>query len=387
MKGQILSMSMKERERLKVFSRVEAGELKLVEAAGVLGMSYRQSQRMMARYKEEGDGGIVHRSRGRPSNRGVGKERREAVLGRYSERYGDFGPTLAAEKLLVEGFDVDHETLRRWLIEAGLWKVGRKRSRHRSWRERKRYFGEMVQMDGSIHDWFEGQREDCCLMNMVDDATATRRCRFEEEETTAGAMRLLWAWIERYGIPKALYTDKKNVYVPDERVRREAREEGREVFTQFGRACHQLGIRIIAANSPQAKGRVERSHRVYQDRLVKEMRLLGTGTIEDANHLLESGFTDHLNGRFAVEAAEAVDYHRPAEDVDLAAVFCIEEERSVTPDWMVRFENRFFQLVPLRKGESAGERSRFNGGSTQACIFSSGSDILNTPNCRNGLNR
>ena len=123
MKGQILSMSMKERERLKVFSRVEAGELKLVEAAGVLGMSYRQSQRMMARYKEEGDGGIVHRSRGRPSNRGVGKERREAVLGRYSERYGDFGPTLAAEKLLVEGFDVDHETLRRWLIEAGLWKV------------------------------------------------------------------------------------------------------------------------------------------------------------------------------------------------------------------------------------------------------------------------
>ena len=208
-------------------------------------------------------------------------------------------------------------------------------------------------MDGSIHDWFEGQREDCCLMNMVDDATATRRCRFEEEETTAGAMRLLWAWIERYGIPKALYTDKKNVYVPDERVRREAREEGREVFTQFGRACHQLGIRIIAANSPQAKGRVERSHRVYQDRLVKEMRLLGTGTIEDANHLLESGFTDHLNGRFAVEAAEAVDYHRPAEDVDLAAVFCIEEERSVTPDWMVRFENRFFQLVPLRKGESA----------------------------------
>ena len=179
--------------------------------------------------------------------------------------------------------------------------------------------------------------------------------------------------------------DKKNVYVPDERVRREAREEGREALTKFGRACHQLGIRIIAANSPQAKGRVERSHRVYQDRLVKEMRLLGTGTIEDANHLLESGFTDDLNGRFAVEAAEAVDYHRPAEGVDLAAVFGIEEERSVTPDWMVRFENRFFQLV-RSKGELPGERSRFNGGSTQACIFSSGSDILNTPNCRNGLN-
>jgi hypothetical protein len=178
------------------------------------------------------------------------------VLRRYSERYGDFGPTLAAvadRGGIVEGWPEKSEAPEL----AG---------------ERKRHFGEIVQMDGSIHDWFEGQREDCCLMNMVDDATATRRCRFTEEETTAGAMRLLWAWIERYGIPKALYTDIKNVYMPDERVRREAREEGREVFTQFGLACRQLGVRIIAA-TPQAKGRVERSHRVYQDRVVKELGL------------------------------------------------------------------------------------------------------------------
>lgn len=352
MDGQILRMSRKERERIKVFSRVEAGELKLVEGADILGMSYRQGQRMMARYREEGDGGVVHRARGRPSNRGIGKEVQEAVVARYIERYGDFGPTLAAEKLLEDGYDVDHETLRRWLIAAGSWKTGYKRTRHRSWRERKRHFGEMVQMDGSLHGWFEGRAGGCCLMNMVDDATGVRLCLFRGEETTVGAMELLKAWIERYGVPKTLYTDKKNVYVPDERVRREAREEGREVFTQFGRVCRDLGIRIMAANSPQAKGRVERSHRVYQDRLVKEMRLSGTHTIEDANRLLEGGFTDLLNEKFAVAPAEETDYHRPATGIDLQATFRVEEERAVTPDWIVRFENRFFQLTPPRKGES-----------------------------------
>ena len=232
MNGQILRMSMKERERLKVFSRVEAGELKLVEGADILGMSYRQGQRMMARYRAEGDGGIVHRARGRPSNRGAGKEVREAVLARYVERYGDFGPTLAAEKLLEEGWEVDHETLRRWLIEAGLWKAGRRRAKHRTWRERRHHFGEMVQMDGSDHDWFEGRAGKCCLVNITDDATSIKEGRFSKAETTIGAMRVLRRWIERYGIPLSVYVDQKTVYVVDEKARERARDEGREALTQ-----------------------------------------------------------------------------------------------------------------------------------------------------------
>jgi transposase len=349
-------MSIKERERLKVFSRVEAGELKLVDAAGILGMSYRQSQRIMARYRHEGDEGIVHRARGRPSNRGVGKERREAVLGRYSERYGDFGPTLAAEKLLPEGYEVDHETLRRWLIEAGKWKKRRKRSAHRSWRARKEHFGEMVQMDGSDHDWFEGRSGKCCLVNMKDDASSRKLAIFSQAETTEAAMRVLWGWIEKHGIPISLYVDKSTVYVVDEKARERARDEGREALTQFGRVCKKLGIRIITANSPQAKGRIERGHRVCQDRLVKQMRLDQISTIEEANQLLENGFLDELNERFSVRPAQETDYHRLADGLDLAAIFCIEEERSVTPDWMVRFENRFFQLVPLCKNESGRGR-------------------------------
>lgn len=345
-----LMMSLKERERMKVLSRVAAGELRLVDAVGIMGTSYRQGQRLKARYVAEGDAGIVHRSRGRPSNRGGGAEgKRKAVIERYRESYEDFGPTLAAEKLAAEGHEMDHETLRRWLMAEGLWTRKRKRELHRSWRERKKHFGELVQMDGSHHGWFEDRGGKCCLMNMVDDARGERLCQFSEEETTLAALGLLLAWIQKYGIPKALYTDKKNIFVPEERIRREAREEGREVFTQFGRVCHELGIRIIAANSPQAKGRIERSHSVYQDRLVKEMRLEGVSTIEDGNRLLENGFVDLLNRKFAVEAAEKADYHRSAEGYDLEAIFCIEEERTVTADWIVRFENRFFQLTTPQK--------------------------------------
>lgn len=163
-------------------------------------------------------------------------------------------------------------------------------------------------------------------------------------------MRLLWRWINKHGIPKAVYVDKKNIYVPDEKSRERAEDEGREALTQFGRACKKLGIEIIAANSPQAKGRVERQHGIYQDRLVKEMRLESISTIEEANPFLDNGFMDDLNRRFTVEPASTVDYHRSAEGIDLAEIFSIEQERSLTADWMLRFENRFFQLQPPRKG-------------------------------------
>lgn len=346
----LLSMSRKERERLNELSRVGRGELKLVDAARILDLSYRQCQRVWARYKVAGAQGLIHRGRGRPSNRGAPDKIRRRVLERYEERYPDFGPTLAAEKLAREGLVVDHETLRRWLIAAGKWKKQRKRSSHRTWRERKAHFGELVQLDGSHHRWFEDRGEESCLMDMVDDATGTREAILEEAETTIGAMKVLLRWIQKYGVPKALYVDRKNIFISDRKSRERAKDEGRELVTQFGLVCKKLGIRIVAANSPEAKGRVERQHRIYQDRFVKELRLQDISTIEGGNRLLEECFIEDLNGKFTVEPASAVDYHRSAEGLDLASIFCFEYERSVTADWIVRFENRFFQLERPRKG-------------------------------------
>jgi len=342
-------MSKRERERMRELSRVERGDLTVRDAAAILGISKRQCRRVWARYKAEGAAGLVHGGRGRPSNRGLRAEMRVAVLERYEERYWDFGPTLAAEKLAFDGFEVHPETLRRWLIGAGKWKGRRKRSSHRSWRERRHHFGELVQMDGSHHRWFEQRGPKCCLMDMVDDADSTRLACFSEEETTEAAMRLLWGWIKRYGIPMAVYVDKKTVYVVDKKSCERAEDEGREALTQFGRACKKLGIGIITANSPEAKGRVERSHGIYQDRLVKELRLENISTIDPANRLLDSGYMEELNRKFKVEPASRIDYHRSTEGVDLAAIFCIEEEREVSEDWIVRFENRFFQLTPPHK--------------------------------------
>jgi hypothetical protein len=271
------------------------------------------------------------------------------VLARYQERYPDFGPTLAAEKLALDGYDIDHETLRNWLLKAKLWRRRRKRPRHRSWRERRAHFGELVQLDGSHHKWFEQRAPECCLMNMVDDASGTTHSLFAAQETIFAAMELLWQWIDRYGIPRALYTDRKNVYVVDEKTREKAADSGLEALTQFGRACKQLDIRIIEAYSPQAKGRVERNHGTYQDRLVKELRLQQIEALAPANELLATSFCQQLNQKFAVAPRSGADYHRSAKGYDLSAIFCIQEERTATADWIVRFENQFYQLMPRRK--------------------------------------
>jgi transposase len=340
-----LLMSAKERDRLKVMARVKTGGIRLVEAAEILGLSYRQSKRLNRRYLEEGDPGLIHRGRGQPGNRGYDESFKRAVLARYQERYPDFGPTLAAEKLdELDNLMLDHETLRLWLLEAGLWKKRRRRAAHRSWRERRAHFGEMVQMDGSFHKWFEDRGPECSLMNLVDDATGTTLSLFSEQETTEAAMTLLWAWIEKYGIPAAIYADGKNVYLPDERLQQEAREQGEELYSQFGSACAKLRIRIIRAYSPQAKGRVERSNGVYQDRLVKELRLQKINSIEKANELLFGGFVDRLNEKFAVKPRKSADYHRSQKNLNLASIFCWEEERMLTDDWIVRFRNHYYQL-------------------------------------------
>ncbi len=360
--GDIVAMKRRERERLVEMELVAGGRESLVEAGRRLGLSYRQVKRVWARFRAGGAEGLVHRGRGRVSNRAKSEAEREACLAIYREELVGFGPTLAAEKLLERGYEVDHETLRRWLLRDGQWKVRRRPVRHRRWRERKAHFGELVQLDGSFHRWFGDERYPC-LMNMVDDATGTTLAFFSGEETTEAAMRLLWMWIERYGVPRALYTDRKSVYVTNREATREEELAGREPMTAFGLACRRLGIEIITATSPQAKGRVERSHGVYQDRLVKELGLRRVTTLEGANQLLREGFIDGLNQRFAKPAASACDLHRPVpEGVALEDIFVIEETRQVNNDWTVKWEGRWYQLqrgkatLPPAKGTVTVQR-------------------------------
>jgi len=211
-------------------------------------------------------------------------------------------------------------------------------------------------MDGSHHKWFEDRGEEECLMDMVDDATGKALALLSEEETTVAAMKVLWAWVERYGIPKAIYVDWKNVYVTQREPTVEEQLAEELPLTQFGRACHKLGIEIITASSPQAKGRVERKHGVYQDRWVKELRLAGINDTERANQCLGE-FTDKLNAKFAVEPRSSADFHRPvSEGMDLRNVFCLEETRTVGNDWVVRYRNRFFQIVSQSHLPPAGRK-------------------------------
>ena len=364
---QVVGLSGKERERLVELEQVKQGKQTVKAAGERLGLSERQSRRIWRRYQTEGARGLVHRSRGRRSNRALSEESRRRCLEMYRERLEGFGPTLAAEKLAEAGLKVAAETLRRWLIVEGLWKRRRKRGPHRRWRPRKEHFGELVQMDGSFHAWFE-TAEQPCLIDMVDDATGRMAGRFFEQETTEGAMRVLWGWIEQFGIPRALYTDRKTVYVTPREPSREEQLAGQPALTAFGRACHKLGIAIIPAASPQAKGRVERRHGVLQDRLVKEMRLAGIGGIEQANNFLQAGFLQSINEKFGYVPASPVDLHRPVpKGLRLEDLFVFEDWRSVQSDGTVVFEGQWFQLTgPARRLPRRGDRvllrRRLDGG-------------------------
>ncbi len=288
--------------------------------------------------------------------------RRQQVLKLVRDNYSGepherLGPTLASERPAADhGLEVARETPRRWMLAAGLWSRRRKRKPHRSPRQRKAHFGELIQLDGWHHDWLERRGPKGCLMNFVGDATGRALCRFSSQETTWAAADPLEAWVRQYGVPKALYCDWKNVY-KRQPTSREALE-GSEPETQFGRMCAKLGIRIIAASSPQAKGRVERRHSTHQDRLIKKMRLEGIADYEAANRYLDEHYLDEHNGKFVHEAAAGADFQRRlSKRLDLKRVFYLEAERMVSNDLVVRFENRFLQLKPKRnQGLGAGGR-------------------------------
>jgi transposase len=344
-----IGMSQRELRRVEVLARVKSRELKVVDAASLVGVSYRQAKRLWKRYQEEGARGLKHRSAGRASRRAKPAGFRRRVMKLVREKYGEgegerFGPTLAAEHLESEdGMRIDAETLRRWMLSEGLWRRQRKRKPYRQRRERRRHFGELVQMDGSFHDWLEERGPGGCIMNMVDDATSAVELRLGEEETIWAAANTLRAWIEKNGVPQVLYVDWKNVYKRAPTQREHLR--GEEPVTQFGRMCEKLGIEIIAAGSPQAKGRVERNHGTHQDRLIKKMRRKKIGTHEQANVYLQQEYLPEHNRRFRCAAAEAEDYHRRAPSaMELREVFRLESERMIGNDWVVRYDNRLFQV-------------------------------------------
>jgi helix-turn-helix protein len=344
-------MSKRELARVGVLARVKSRDLRVVDAAVLMGVCYRQGKRLWKRYREEKAAGLKHRSAGRRSNRAYAEKFRSKVLGLVREKYGGaegerFGPTLAAEHLASEdGLAINAETLRRWMWAEGLWSRARRRKRHRSRRERKEHLGEMVQMDGSFHLWLEERGPEGCLMDLADDATNTTLARLGEEETIWAAAGALRAWVERYGVPLALYVDWKNLYkrcaTSQERLR------GEEPITQFGGMCEKLGIELITANSPQAKGRVERIHGTHQDRLVKKLGRKKIATHAQANAYLEAEYLPEHNRRFARRAAQPQDYHRRAPSAtELDRIFRLESERTVGSDWVVRYDNRYFQLQP-----------------------------------------
>jgi transposase len=352
-----LMMSGKERVRLGILAQVASGKLSVSSAAELMQLSLRQARRVWKRYQACGDKGLVHQLRGRAGNRGLKASLKQAVLGLYRERYGDFGPTLASEKLSEQGHEIDHETLRRLLLKEGLWSRSRRRKAHRSRRERKDCLGEMEQMDGSHHDWFEGRGPWCVLMVMIDDATGRTFGWFFEGETTAAAMEVFGAYVRKYGLPMSLYVDRDSIYRSDRQCTVEEELRGEGPATQFGRAMKELGVELILAHSPQAKGRVERMNGTLQDRLVKEMRLAGISDTASANKFLHKTFLPALNRKFMVRPKEQADLHRrvPA-GVKLDEVLCFQERRTVSNDWCVSWRNRIFQLS--RRHEALGLAGR-----------------------------
>ncbi len=335
-------MSANERVRLDAMHRVERNEVTVVSAAVLMCLSLRQARRLWKRYRSQGAAGLTHRSRGRASNRRLGEGLREQIVKRYQERYADFGPTLACEKLAEDGLVIGPDTLVALLKERHLWQRRRRRGKHRLRRPRRASFGSMIQMDGSVHDWFEGRSGWCVLMVLIDDASNQTYARFYPAETTMAAFDVFGRWVKKHGVPRSVYVDRHSIYRD---------EDHPDEPTQFGRAMKELQVELIRARSAQAKGRVERRNAVFQDRLVKEMRLRNISDMAQGNALLEKFFLDDLNRRYAVKPQREADLHRVLPpDLNLDEVLCEQEWRVVGRDWCVRWRNQWLQIPAKHAG-------------------------------------
>lgn len=365
MSEEYITLSWKEVRRLKILHRVIEGGVTRVKASEILGITDRQVRNIIQRVKAEGDKGIVHRNRGRASPHRMASEQEDLIAEVVERRYVDFGPTLAAEKLKeCEGIRVSKEKLREIMLERGLWQRKRKRRKIYRWRQRKEYFGEMVQMDGSHHAWLEGRGPRLVLMGYVDDATGRFYGRFYDHEGLFPAMDSLQRYIRHSGCPVSLYLDKHSTYKTTRQPDLDELLRGEEAQTQFERAAKELGIEIIHANSPQAKGRIERAFRTLQDRLVKELRLGGVCTQEQANELLEK-FIPQYNTRFSKMALKEGNLHRRLpKGVKFSDIFCIKAKRTITNDYTLRWRGRRFLIDDPSLARRRGKvevREHFDG--------------------------
>lgn len=355
-------MSVKELKRVHVIRQVMAKAVRQREAGEVLGVSTRQVRRLIQRVRAEGDAGLGHRGRGRPSNRQRTPVLKARVLRLYAQHYGDFGPTLAAEKLAERhGITLSAETLRGWLRQQGIEHFARRPRPHRAWRARKTHVGALLQMDGSHHAWFEGRGSTCVLMAYIDDASSRVLARFYEYEGTVPALDSFGRYVRRYGVPLCAYADQHTTYRAPGEPTVAQQLAGEKAQSQFERALAELGVDLIHAHSPQAKGRVERLFKTLQDRLVKDLRLAGIATIDTANRFLETWLPGY-NRRFTVPPAEAADLHRPRPAArELDRILCLKTTRVVRRDCTVAHHGHLYQLETNVRATQVVVEERLDG--------------------------
>jgi transposase-like protein len=342
-------MSQAERDRLVCLKKASKKLITRAAAAAELKVSERQVYRLLAALKVKGDSAVVHGLRGRTSNRKISATReQEAVKILAKDVYRGFGPTLASEYLASKhGIIASKETVRQWMVRAGLRRVRRERIEQvHVWRERRHRYGELVQWDTSEHDWLEGRGEKIYLIKMIDDASSRLFARFVRHDSTEENMAVLQEYLQRFGRPLEFYTDKASLFSVNPRLHYNKHLSGDTPKTQIGRALEELGVGWIAAHSPQAKGRVERSFETAQDRLVKGLRVARVTTLEEANQYLETEYLPQWKEKFTVAPAAADDAHRPlGKDQDLTAILCHVEQRTVTSDYTIRFHSAIYQIM------------------------------------------
>src|ERR1022692_4321783 len=347
METERMALSQRERDRLRVLQEVKQGHLTQREAARRIHLCDRQVRRLLLRLREQGDRAVIHRLRGRPSNRKFVATFEQKVLARIRQRYADFGPTLAAEHLAKEGLEVSRETLRKWMTQAAFWCPRSQRVKKiHVWRERRASFGELVMQDSSPFRWLEDRGPACQLIAVIDDATSRIYAHFVEHDTTEENLRTLGGWLRRYGRPLAHYTDKNSIFRSNRPATNSEQLRGERARSQFGRALKELGIEWIAAQSPQAKGRIERLFATLQDRLVKEMRLAGIDSIQAANHFLQTRFLPEWERRFTVAPRNPRNAHRPLGPAQrLEEILSVRVIRTVAQDHTVSWEGNLWGIA------------------------------------------
>ena len=358
----IIAMSQKELKRINVINKVIDKVITQLEASEILSLSTRQIRRITRRVLKEGDKGVTHRSRGRPSTRAFPESAKERVIKLCKARYEGFNPTFASEKLFeIDKIKISRETLRGWFKEKNIPYSTRKKRPHRTWRERRHHFGEMEQVDGSHHDWFEGRGPECVLMGYIDDANNNVFARFYEYEGTFPFMDSFKGYAHKCGLPYSVYIDRHSTYKSTTKPSIEDELNNREPLSQVGRALKELGVEVIFAHSAQAKGRIERLFRTFQDRLVKEMRLQGIKDVREANKFLQY-YLPIYNRRFKVEALEKGNLHRPLpKNIDLDKILCIKTERGLNNDSTVAHDKKLYLILDKIHAKKVEVQERING--------------------------